>query len=70
MDVSISNIIFPPFYDWSSSPIIYSPTVNTPTRSAGDVNDVASIGEASTSESGENGEVSFLFSGYMYLKMI
>lgn len=44
-----------------SSPIIFSPTVNTPTHSAGDVNDVASTGEVSTSESGENGEVSSYF---------
>lgn len=46
-DTSILYGQLPPM----SSPIIYSPT-----RSAGDVNDVASIGEASTSESGENGE--------------
>jgi hypothetical protein len=35
--------------------------VNTPTRSTGDVNDEASTGEASASESGENGEVSSYF---------
>ncbi|KAJ1698653.1 hypothetical protein LUZ63_007165 [Rhynchospora breviuscula] len=49
-----------------SSPIIFSPTTNTPTRSTGDVNDVPSGEDASTSESRENEEE--IFQGRQLIK--